>query len=56
VAEIQLGARQNGLRVDSAYTDLAVRDAELAAHAEFRKRLYAYDVVPDAKAAVSELA
>ena len=56
VAEIQLGARQNGLRVDSAYTDLAVRDAELAAHAEFRKHLYAYDVVPEAKAAMSGLA
>ena len=26
-----------------------VRDAELAAHAEFRKHLYAYDVVPEAK-------
>jgi salicylate hydroxylase len=45
VAEIQLGARQNGLRLDSA-ADLSVRDAELAAHAEFRKRLYTYDVVP----------
>ena len=56
VAQIQLGARQNGLRVDSAYTDLAVRDAELAAHAEFRKHLYAYDVVPEAKAAASGLA
>lgn len=55
VAEIQLGARQNGLRVDSAYADLAVRDAELAAHAEFRKHLYAYDVVPSAKAAAMHL-
>ena len=55
VAEVQLGARQNGLRVDSAYADLGVRDAELAAHAEFRKHLYAYDVVPDAKAVASAL-
>lgn len=55
VAEVQRGARQNGLRVDSAYADLAVRDAELAAHAEFRKHLYAYDVVPDAKAAAKAL-
>jgi len=55
VAEVQLGARQHGLRVDSAYADLAVRDAELAAHADFRKHLYAYDVVPDAMAAASEL-
>jgi salicylate hydroxylase len=55
VAQVQLGARQNGLRVDSAYTDLVVRDAELAAHADFRKHLYAYDVVPDAKAAANGL-
>ena len=55
VAEIVLGARQNGLRVDSMsdYTDLDRRDAELAAHAEFRKHLYAYDVVPDAEAAAT---
>ena len=51
VADVQLGARQNGLRVDSmsGYTDLAKRDAELVAHAEFRKHLYAYDVVPEAE-------
>jgi salicylate hydroxylase len=55
VAEVQLGARQNGLRLDSAYADLSVRDAELAAHAEFRKHLYAYDVVPDARAAAASL-
>ncbi len=55
VAEVQLGARQNGLRVDSMseYTDLSLRDAELAAHAEFRKHLYAYDVLPAAEAAVA---
>jgi salicylate hydroxylase len=56
VAQVQLGARQHGLRVDSAYADLAVRDAELAAHAEFRKHLYAYDVVPEAQAAAIGLA
>ncbi len=33
----------------------AVCDAELAAHAEFRKRLYAFDAVPDARAAVAGL-
>ena len=55
VAEVQRGARQNGLRVDSASSDLRVRDAELAAHAEFRKHLYAYDVVPDARAAAAAL-
>jgi salicylate hydroxylase len=55
VADVQLGARQNGLRVDSmsAYAaDLARRDAELRAHADFRKHLYAYDVVPEAKKVV----
>jgi len=30
-----------------------VRDAELAAHADFRRRLYDHDVVPDAKAAAA---
>lgn len=55
VAEIQLGARKNGLRLDSAYSDLRVRDAELVAHAEFRKHLYAYDVVPVTRAAAAAL-
>lgn len=57
VAEIVVGARQNGLRVDSMsdYTDLDKRDAELTAHAEFRKHLYAYDVVPDAEAVTAGL-
>ena len=55
VAEIQLGARQNGLRLDSTDIDLSARDAALAAHAEFRKRLYAYDVVADARAAAAAL-
>jgi salicylate hydroxylase len=51
VAEVQRGARQNGLRLYSMseYTDLAKRDAELVAHAEFRKHLYAFDVVPEAE-------
>jgi salicylate hydroxylase len=52
VAQIQRGARENGLRYDSANPDLAVRDAQIAAHAEFRKRLYDHDVVPEAKATV----
>ena len=55
VAEVQRGARQNGLRVDSACSDLRVRDAELVAHAKFRKHLYTYDVVPDARAAAAAL-
>ncbi len=53
VAQVQLGARKHGLRVDSASGDLGVRDAELAAHAEFRKQLYTYDVVPHARAAAA---
>ena len=55
VAEVQLGARTQGLRVDSVQSDLRARDAELAAHAEFRKHLYAYDVVPHARAAAAAL-
>jgi salicylate hydroxylase len=55
VAEIQLGARRNGLRMDSADADLSVRDAQLVAHAEFRKRLYTYDVVPHARTAAAAL-
>ncbi|MGB6349444.1 MAG: FAD-dependent monooxygenase [Pseudolabrys sp.] len=56
VAQVQLGARQNGLRYDSAYADLGIRDAEIAAHAAFRKRLYDHDVVPEAKAVAASLA
>ena len=51
VAEVQLGARKHGLRVDSMVDDLKKRDADLVAHAEFRRQLYSYDVVPYAKAA-----
>jgi salicylate hydroxylase len=56
VAEVQRGARKHGLRVDSMVSDLALRDAELAAHAAFRARLYSYDVVPHAAAAAAALA
>ena len=56
VAEVQRGARQSGLRYNSAYSDLGVRDAEITAHAAFRKRLYDYDVVPEAQAAAAALA
>jgi salicylate hydroxylase len=55
VASVQRGARQNGLRLDSRVADLAVRDAEMRAHANFRKHLYAYDVVPEAEAAADAL-
>ena len=53
VAQVQLGARQHGLRVDSLSGDLAKRDAQLAAHAQFRAQLYSYDVVSHAKAAAT---
>ena len=53
VAQVQRGARQSGLRYDSAYSDLGVRDAEITAHAAFRRRLYDHDVVPEAKAAAA---
>jgi salicylate hydroxylase len=56
VAAVQRGARENGLRYDSVYADLAVRDAEITAHAAFRRQLYDHDVVPEAQAAASALA
>jgi salicylate hydroxylase len=55
VAQVQRGARENGLRYDSAYSDLGVRDAEITAHAAFRKRLYDHDIGPDAQAAAATL-
>jgi salicylate hydroxylase len=55
VAHVQRGARENGLRYDSAHSDLGVRDAEIAAHAAFRRRLYDHDVVPEAQAAAATL-
>jgi salicylate hydroxylase len=56
VAQIQHGARENGLRYNSAHSDLGIRDAEITAHAAFRKQLYDHDVVPDAEAAAAMLA
>ena len=55
VAQVQRGARENGLRYDSAYADLGVRDAEITAHATYRKWLYDHDVVPEAQAAAAAL-
>jgi salicylate hydroxylase len=55
VALVQRGARENGLRYDSANSDLGIRDAEITAHAAFRRRLYDHDVVPEAKAAAASL-
>ncbi len=54
-AKVQSGARENGLRYDSFHSDLKLRDAEIAAHAEFRRSLYDHDVVPEARAAATEL-
>ncbi|MBA2401216.1 MAG: FAD-dependent monooxygenase [Bradyrhizobium sp.] len=56
VAAVQRGARENGMRYDSSYADLGVRDAEISAHAAFRRRLYDHDVVPEAEAAAAALA
>ena len=55
VAAVQRGARENGMRYDSSCADLGVRDAEIAAHAAFRRRLYDHDVVPEAEAAATAL-
>jgi salicylate hydroxylase len=55
VALVQRGARENGLRYDSANPDLGARDAELKAHAAFRRQLYDHDVVPEAEAAATAL-
>jgi salicylate hydroxylase len=55
VAQVQRGARENGMRYDSAYSDLGVRDAEIAAHAAFRRKLYDHDVVPQAQALADTL-
>jgi len=55
VATVQRGARENGLRYDTFHGDVRKRDAEITAHAAFRKRLYDHDVVPEAKAAALAL-
>jgi len=55
VGSIQRGARENGLRYDSANPDLGIRDAQIAAHAAFRRRLYDHDVVPEAETAALSL-
>jgi len=55
VAAVQRGARENGLRYDSFYADLSIRDSEITAHSAFRKRLYDYDVVSEAEAVRTSL-
>lgn len=49
VAGVQRGARENGLRYDTMLGDVAKRDAEIVAHASFRKTIYDHDVVLGAK-------
>ncbi len=53
--EVQMGARANGLRYDSAYEDLDQRDAEIAASVAFRCWLYDYDVAAEPAAAAAHL-
>jgi salicylate hydroxylase len=54
-AKVQSGARENGLRYDSFHSDLKLRDAEITAHAGFRRQLYDYDVVLEARALATDL-
>jgi salicylate hydroxylase len=55
VAGVQRGARENGLRYDTMHGDVAKRDAEIVAHASFRKTIYDHDVVVGAKEAAAAL-
>jgi salicylate hydroxylase len=54
-AMVQTGARKNGLRYDSFHSDLNLRDSEISAHGGFRRQLYDYDVVPEARALALDL-
>ena len=54
-AQVQSGARQNGLRYDLFHADLKLRDAEITAHAGFRRQPYDYDVVPVARELAMDL-
>jgi salicylate hydroxylase len=51
---IQRGSRANQLRYDSAYEDLAERDAELAAAVAFRAWIYDHDVLAELEHATKE--
>jgi salicylate hydroxylase len=53
VAIIQHRSRENGRRYDSTSVKLDSRDAQITAQAAFRKDLYAYDIVEEARAAVA---
>lgn len=47
--KVQLGARANGMRYDSAYEDLRQRDTEIADSHIFRKWLYDHDAIAEAE-------
>ena len=46
---------RNDVVIVKPLAERGVRDAEIAAHAAFRKRLYDHDVVPEAQAAATAL-
>jgi salicylate hydroxylase len=46
---VQSGSRRSGMRYDSAFEDLAERDAELVAAKKFRWWIYDYDVLGEAE-------
>lgn len=47
--QVQIGARENGLRYDSAYDDLEQRDAEIADSTKFRLWVFDYDAAAEAR-------
>jgi salicylate hydroxylase len=49
---VQAEARKNGLRYDSKYADLKLRDQEIVSHADLRRWIYDYDIE---QAAIAEL-
>jgi len=55
-ADVQRRARVNGARYDSAVGDLQARDRQLAAQAQDRARIWAYDAEAEALAAMQPLA
>jgi salicylate hydroxylase len=52
---IQSGSRRSGMRYDSAFEDLAERDAEIVASKKFRWWVYDYDVLGEAERLAASL-
>ncbi len=50
---VQVGSRENGLRYDSIYEDLAIRDAEIASSERFRLWLFDYDAEREVEGATT---